>query len=267
MCRNDTIHRSAVDWRRLTPGEQQQFVRRIVARAHQMRAHAIYALLRRALAGLAAAIGVAWRAWRVFTERRRAMRELSALDDRSLRDIGLNRSEIEAAVDGRGPLRRPEPFVRLKRHKPTPQRSRTMTPEQKRLIKQTWSQVVPIADTAAAIFYDRLFEIDPSTRALFRMTAMTEQRKKLMQTISVALQGLDNLEALTPVVENLGRRHRGYGVTDKHHESVGAALLWTLEKGLGTAWTPQAAAAWTELYGLLSSIMRRAANEPTAHAA
>ncbi len=126
---------------------------------------------------------------------------------------------------------------------------------------------MPIADTAAAIFYDRLFEIDPSTRALFRMTAMTEQRKKLMQTISVALQGLDNLEALTPVVENLGRRHRGYGVTDKHHESVGAALLWTLEKGLGTAWTPQAAAAWTELYGLLSSIMRRAANEPTAHAA
>ena len=66
-----------------------------------------------------------------------------------------------------------------------------------------------------------------------------------------------------PVVETLGRRHRGYGVTAQHYESVGAALLWTLEQGLGKAWTPEAAEAWTQLYGLLSAVMRRAANEPS----
>jgi hemoglobin-like flavoprotein len=137
-----------------------------------------------------------------------------------------------------------------------------MTPEQKRLIKETWRRVLPIADGAAALFYNRLFEIDPSTEALFRKTNMPDQRKKLVQTLTVALQGLDNLDALVPVVESLGRRHRGYGVTAEHYESVGAALLWTLEQGLGKAWTPEAAAAWMQLYGLLSAIMRRAANEP-----
>jgi hemoglobin-like flavoprotein len=138
-----------------------------------------------------------------------------------------------------------------------------MTPEQTRLIKETWRRVLPIADGAAALFYNRLFEIDPSTERLFFNTRMPEQRKKLVQMLSAALQGLDNLDALVPVVENLGRRHRGYGVTAEHYESVGAALLWTLEQGLGRAWTPQAAEAWTQLYGLLSAVMRRAANEPS----
>jgi hemoglobin-like flavoprotein len=142
--------------------------------------------------------------------------------------------------------------------------SSVMTPEDKRLLKETWGKVVPIADTAAQLFYSRLFEIDPSTRPLFTATDMGEQRKKLMQTIAVAVQGLDNLDALIPVVEKLGRRHRGYGVSDAHYASVGGALLWTLEKGLGAAWTPAAAAAWTELYGALSGAMRRAAAEEAA---
>ena len=142
-----------------------------------------------------------------------------------------------------------------------------MNPEQKRLIKETWSLVVPIADTAAQLFYDRLFEIDPTARALFTTTNMGEQRKKLMQTLTVALQGLDNLDALIPVIENLGRRHRGYGVTATHYESVGAALIWTLERGLGDAWTPEAAAAWTELYGVLAGVMQRAADETPQHRA
>ena len=137
-----------------------------------------------------------------------------------------------------------------------------MTPDQKRLIKETWSMVVPIADTAAALFYNRLFEIDPTTRALFRTTNMAEQRKKLMHVLGAALQGLDDLDALLPVVENLGRRHRTYGVAGAHYDSVGAALLWTLETGLGKAWTPAAAEAWATLYGMLSGIMRRAADAP-----
>jgi hemoglobin-like flavoprotein len=138
-----------------------------------------------------------------------------------------------------------------------------MTPEEKRLIKETWRRVLPIADGAAALFYNRLFEIDPSTERLFLNTRMPEQRKKLVQMLTAALQGLDNLDALIPIVEALGRRHRGYGVAAQHYESVGAALLWTLEQGLGRAWTPEAAEAWTQLYGLLSSVMRRAANEPS----
>jgi hemoglobin-like flavoprotein len=139
-----------------------------------------------------------------------------------------------------------------------------MLARQKNLIQGTWAQVVPIADQAAAIFYQRLFEIDPSTRALFNTTDMVQQRKKLVQIISVAVSSLDNLGALGKTVEDLGHRHVAYGVKDAHYDSVGVALLWTLEQGLGAAWTPEAAAAWKEVYGLLSSIMRNA--QPAARA-
>jgi hemoglobin-like flavoprotein len=133
-----------------------------------------------------------------------------------------------------------------------------MTPEQKRLVENTWKQVAPIADAAAEIFYGRLFEIDPSTRNLFHATDMVGQRKKLLQTLSFAINGLDDLDALASKVEDLGRRHARYGVTDAQYDSVGAALLWTLEQGLGQAWTPAVASAWTEVYQLLSGIMRKA---------
>ena len=76
--------------------------------------------------------------------------------------------------------------------------------------------------------------------------------------LNFAVNGLDRLDVLTSKVEDLGRRHAGYGVTDAHYDSVGAALLWTLEQGLGRAWTPAVASAWTEVYGMLSDIMRRA---------
>jgi uncharacterized protein YjiS (DUF1127 family) len=105
MCRNETFHLSPAEWRRLTPEDQQRYVHRIVAQAHTARARAIYDLLMRAPLRVAAAVAAGWRGWSAWIARRRAMRDLSALDDRSLRDIGLNRSEIEAAVDGRGPLR------------------------------------------------------------------------------------------------------------------------------------------------------------------
>jgi hemoglobin-like flavoprotein len=142
-----------------------------------------------------------------------------------------------------------------------------MLARQKKLIQDTWAQVVPIADQAAAIFYQRLFEIDPGTRALFNTTDIAQQRKKLIQVLSVAVSSLDNLGALGKTIEDLGRRHAGYGVKDAHYDSVGVALLWTLEQGLGAAWTPEAAAAWKEVYGLLSSIMRNAQQEASAKAA
>lgn len=95
-----------------------------------------------------------------------------------------------------------------------------MLAKQKKLIQDTWAQVVPIADQAAAIFYQRLFEIDPSTRPLFNTTDMAQQRKKLLQILSVAVSSLDNLGALAKTVEDLGHRHAGYGVMDTHYEST-----------------------------------------------
>jgi len=141
-----------------------------------------------------------------------------------------------------------------------------MTPDQKDILRDTWQSVAPIADEAAKLFYDRLFEIDPATRPLFARTAMPEQRARLMEAIGLVIDKLDELELLVPTIEALGRRHVGYGVTDAHYVSVGAALLWTLEQGLGDAWTPEAAEAWSDAYTLLATTMRKAAAETQAAA-
>lgn len=134
-----------------------------------------------------------------------------------------------------------------------------MTPDQKALVKTTWGLVVPIADTAASLFYGRLFEIDRSTRPMFESTDMPEQRKKLMQALATVIGGLDNLAPLIPVLETLGKKHVAYGVLDKHYDSVGAALLWTLEQGLQTAWTPPVQDAWIAAYTAVAGVMRNAA--------
>jgi hemoglobin-like flavoprotein len=136
-----------------------------------------------------------------------------------------------------------------------------MTPEQTKIVRDTWRRIVPIADTAAALFYERLFEIDATTRPLFDDVDLAAQRKKLVHVLGAAVAGLDRLDALVPVLEELGRRHLDYGVVESHYDSVGAALLWTLERGLALAWTAEAKTAWTQAYGLLSGVMRRAARE------
>ena len=133
-----------------------------------------------------------------------------------------------------------------------------MTPESKVLVQESWSAVEPIADTAAELFYGRLFEIDPSLKPLFRGD-MKEQGKKLMQMITVAVRSLDRLDTIVPAVEALGRRHVGYGVTDGHYDTVASALLWTLEKGLGEKFTAAVKDAWVETYTLLATVMKRAA--------
>ena len=135
-----------------------------------------------------------------------------------------------------------------------------LTVAQKTLVQDSFKTIAPIADDAAALFYRRLFELDPSLQAMFRGD-MKEQRKKLMQMIGAAVKGLDRLEQLVPVVEDLGRRHAGYGVADKHYDTVGAALLWTLEKGLGDAFTPEMHEAWATVYGILATTMKKAATE------
>jgi hemoglobin-like flavoprotein len=133
-----------------------------------------------------------------------------------------------------------------------------LTETQIALVQSSFATIAPIADDAAVLFYNRLFEIDPNLRQMFKGD-MAEQRRKLMQMLTAAVKGLQRLDRLVPVVEDLGRRHAGYGVTDAHYETVGAALLWTLEKGLGRAFTPEMRDAWATVYGLLASTMRNAA--------
>ena len=129
-----------------------------------------------------------------------------------------------------------------------------MTPEQITLVQQSFAKVAPISAQAAVLFYDRLFEVAPSVRAMFPED-MTEQRKKLMGMLAAVVGGLSNLDAILPAASALAKRHVAYGAKAEHYPVVGATLLWTLEKGLGEAWTPDVAAAWTAAYGTLSTYM------------
>jgi len=129
-----------------------------------------------------------------------------------------------------------------------------MTPSQIELVQNSFAKVAPSSDQAATIFYDRLFEIAPQVRAMFP-DDLTEQRKKLMATLAVVVNGLTNLPAILPAASALAKRHVGYGAKPEHYPVVGSALLWTLEKGLGGAWTPDVAEAWTAAYGTLSGYM------------
>src|SRR5215467_2262280 len=139
-----------------------------------------------------------------------------------------------------------------------------VTAAQKTLVQDSFATIAPIADDAAALFYRRLFEIDPSLEPMFRGD-MKEQRKKLMQMLTAAVKGLDRLEQLVPVVEDLGRRHAGYRVEERHYETVGEALLWTLSMGLGRDFTPEVEAAWAAVYELLSTTMKNAARSVAQH--
>src|ERR1700716_1503379 len=129
-----------------------------------------------------------------------------------------------------------------------------MTPDQVTLVQDSFAKVAPISEAAAVLFYDRLFEIAPSVRALFP-DDLTEQRKKLMATLAVVVSALSNLPQVLPAASALAKRHVGYGAKPEHYPVVGSALLWTLEKGLGDGWTPDIAEAWTVAYGTLSGFM------------
>jgi hemoglobin-like flavoprotein len=129
-----------------------------------------------------------------------------------------------------------------------------VTPDQVKAIQDSFKLVAPISDQAAAIFYGRLFEIAPAVKPLFRGD-MTEQGRKLMATLGVVVNSLGNLEAVLPAASALAKRHVDYGVKAEDYTPVGAALLWTLQQGLGEHWTPQLAEAWGAAYTLLSGYM------------
>jgi hemoglobin-like flavoprotein len=130
-----------------------------------------------------------------------------------------------------------------------------MTDQEMTLIETSWKAVAPIQAEAARLFYGRLFELDPALRDLFQGD-MEEQGRKLMQMLSIAVANIRRPEQILESVQALGRRHAGYGVKTQHYDTVGQALLWTLDKGLGPAFTPETRTAWTNLYGLVAGVMQ-----------
>lgn len=141
-----------------------------------------------------------------------------------------------------------------------------MEKNQIQLVQASFAKVLPIADAAAAMFYKHLFELDPALKGLFRGD-MREQGKKLMGMIATAVRGLDDIDRLIPAVGQLGARHLGYGVKDRDYETVATALLWTLEQGLGDAFTAEVKAAWVEVYGVLAHVMKQGASDAMPRAA
>ena len=137
-----------------------------------------------------------------------------------------------------------------------------MTPDQIRLVQQSFALIGGGGQAVARSFYGRLFEIDPSSKVLFKNDLAT-QGTKLMAMLALVVRALDHIEPLVPAIEGLARRHVGYGVSERQYPSVGAALVWTLGQALGDKFTPEVRAAWVEAYGFLSTTMIAAARAGT----
>jgi len=141
-----------------------------------------------------------------------------------------------------------------------------MTGEQINLVQKSFEKIVPISEQAAALFYAKLFDLDPKLRVLFK-NDMKEQGRKLMQVISYAVESLERIDEFIPQVRALGARHANYGVEDRDYDSVGEALLWTLEKALSREFTAPTKAAWTAVYNLLAETMKDGGRQPSENAA
>ena len=128
------------------------------------------------------------------------------------------------------------------------------------LVRETFDIIVPIADVAADLFYERLFYMAPSLRRMFPED-MRDQKRKLIMMLAMAVNGLENLDTLAPVLMQLGARHAGYGVKDYHYKTVGEALIWTLERGLANQFTPDVERAWVRVYLLVAATMQAGADE------
>jgi hemoglobin-like flavoprotein len=134
-----------------------------------------------------------------------------------------------------------------------------MTDDQKTIVRDTFAEISPDAPAVAALFYQHLFEIDPNLRALFKGD-MAAQGRKLMAMIGTAVSNLHQIDTIIPAVQQLGQRHVSYGVKDSDYETVGTALLWTLEQGLGVGFTTPVREAWAACYGALAGVMKDAAH-------
>ena len=140
-----------------------------------------------------------------------------------------------------------------------------MTNEQITLVRRSFEKIAPISAQAAALFYAKLFDLNPKLRPLFKHD-MKEQGRKLMQVLSYTVESLDHIETIIPQVRALGARHKGYGVEERDYETVGTALLWTFEKALSREFTPKMRAAWAAVYGLLAETMKEGSRQPAENA-
>lgn len=131
-----------------------------------------------------------------------------------------------------------------------------MTPREIELVQQSFEKVRPIAAAAADLFYGKLFELDPALKPMFKGGNMKEQGRMLMNMIASAVRGLSNAPALIPVLTDLGRRHTAYGVMKHHYVTVGSALIWTLEQGMGKDFTAEVRDAWCAAYELMAGVMQ-----------
>ena len=127
------------------------------------------------------------------------------------------------------------------------------------MVQSSWKKVIPIREQAAELFYGRLFELDPKLKSLFSGD-MKEQGRKLTTMIATAVNGLNDLEAIVPAVQDLGKRHVDYGVSAEDYDTVGAALIWTLGQGLGDEFNSELESAWVTTYSLLADTMKQAAS-------
>ncbi len=141
-----------------------------------------------------------------------------------------------------------------------------MTPQQKQLVKDSWIKVLPIKEQAAELFYGRLFEKYPEVKPYFKGD-MKEQGRKLMAMLNTAVNGLDNLESLIEPLKQSGKAHVDYGVKAEDYDKVGDTFLWTLEQGLGDAFTPEVKEAWTVTYTTVAKVMIDGAEYKDASAA
>jgi len=135
-----------------------------------------------------------------------------------------------------------------------------MTAEKITLVQDSWAKVVPISETAAELFYGKLFELDPSVRAMFKGD-MKEQGRKLIAILNTAVNALTKLETIVPAVQAMGKRHVDYGVKDEHYDTVGEALIWTLGVGLKDDFIDETKDAWLAVYTLVATTMKEAAAE------
>ena len=140
-----------------------------------------------------------------------------------------------------------------------------MNDTQRLVVQETFRCLAPSSETVGAIFYANLFRLNPDLRSMFRGDIVA-QSHKLVQVLALAVNSLDRLPQLAPVLEDLGRRHAGYGVSPADYDTVGTALLVTLDHCLGTGFTTDVRDAWAAIYSVLSGAMQRGANQLNAAA-
>jgi hemoglobin-like flavoprotein len=129
-----------------------------------------------------------------------------------------------------------------------------ITETQIALVQSSFRHVLPIADSAGLLFYERVFTLAPGTRSLFA-DDIGPQAKRTMAAVATAVDGLGRLDEIAPFLVRLGARHVRYGVRPEHFDVVGEALLWTLEQGLGDHFTPPVRAAWTAAWDVIAGAM------------